>query len=458
MWSQKADFGGGARHAAVAFSIGNKGYVGTGVSLNGPVYFNDFYEYDPNSNSWIQVSSFPASARHSAVGFAIGDKGYVGTGYDGTWKIDFWQYSPANDSWIQRADFAGMARYEAASFTIGTKGYIGLGQTSGTGLVDFWEYDTVNNLWTPIADFTGGARWSTFSFSIGNKGYVGTGVNFPAHFNDFWSYSPISNAWTQETSFGLERWDATAFSIAGKGYALTGVNNSGNQKDCWEYSPSCNVDPNPFPQDTITACGASFLLDAGSGYDSYLWNTGSTSQSITIGQSGWYICSVNQGSCSVMDSMYLDLHNVEILNNDTSICSGSSVMLTAIATGLGTGSACQLSELPSSLRQGLLAWYPFCGNATDQSGNGNDGTVYGASLTSDRFGQPGNAYSFNGSNNYIEGLNSANWQFADSKQSISFGFIYLSFPTRLGMTWLSLVKPIKIYLLTLLEIQIQGLK
>ncbi|MBK7851461.1 MAG: LamG domain-containing protein [Bacteroidetes bacterium] len=99
-------------------------------------------------------------------------------------------------------------------------------------------------------------------------------------------------------------------------------------------------------------------------------------------------------------------------------------MLTAIATGLGTGSACQLSELPSSLRQGLLAWYPFCGNATDQSGNGNDGTVYGASLTSDRFGQPGNAYSFNGSNNYIEVLNSANWQFADSKQSISF-WIYL---------------------------------
>lgn len=52
--------------------------------------------------------------------------------------------------------------------------------------------------------------------------------------------------------------------------------------------------------------------------------------------------------------MYLDLHNVEILNNDTSICSGSSVMLTAIATGLGTGSACQLSELPRVCDKGFL--------------------------------------------------------------------------------------------------------
>ena len=38
----------------------------------------------------------------------------------------------------------------------------------------------------------------------------------------------------------------------------------------------------------------------------------------------------------------------------------------------------------------------FDGDATDSSGNGNDGTVYGATLTTDRFGQTNEAYSFDG--------------------------------------------------------------
>ena len=50
---------------------------------------------------------------------------------------------------------------------------------------------------------------------------------------------------------------------------------------------------------------------------------------------------------------------------------------------------------------GLVAYYPFNGNADDESGNGHDGTVYGATLTTDRFGDSGSAYSFDGIDNYI---------------------------------------------------------
>jgi len=57
------------------------------------------------------------------------------------------------------------------------------------------------------------------------------------------------------------------------------------------------------------------------------------------------------------------------------------------------------SLMPSN---GLVAYYPFTGNANDSSGNGNNGTVYGATLTTDRFGNANNAYSFNGTNNYIQ--------------------------------------------------------
>src|SRR3990172_9009459 len=45
--------------------------------------------------------------------------------------------------------------------------------------------------------------------------------------------------------------------------------------------------------------------------------------------------------------------------------------------------------------QGLVAYYPFNGNANDESGNGNNGTVIGATLTTDRFNNPNKAYLFN---------------------------------------------------------------
>jgi hypothetical protein len=50
--------------------------------------------------------------------------------------------------------------------------------------------------------------------------------------------------------------------------------------------------------------------------------------------------------------------------------------------------------VPSS---GLVAWWGFDGTANDSSGNGNDLTVTGATLTNDRNGMPNAAYAFNGS-------------------------------------------------------------
>jgi hypothetical protein len=58
--------------------------------------------------------------------------------------------------------------------------------------------------------------------------------------------------------------------------------------------------------------------------------------------------------------------------------------------------------LPASLAQGLVGYWPFCGNANDESGKGNNGTVNGATLTADRFGDPGSAYQFNGIDNFIQ--------------------------------------------------------
>lgn len=66
-----------------------------------------------------------------------------------------------------------------------------------------------------------------------------------------------------------------------------------------------------------------------------------------------------------------------------------------------------------------VAYYPFNGNANDESGAdkdgpfNNDGTVNGAVLTTDRFSCEAKAYSFDGSSAYIEGPNSASLELSD---------------------------------------------
>jgi len=60
------------------------------------------------------------------------------------------------------------------------------------------------------------------------------------------------------------------------------------------------------------------------------------------------------------------------------------------------------AQIPSYVpTNGLVGYCPFNGNANDISGNGYNGTVNGATLINDRFGNANSAYSFIGINNYI---------------------------------------------------------
>jgi hypothetical protein len=67
----------------------------------------------------------------------------------------------------------------------------------------------------------------------------------------------------------------------------------------------------------------------------------------------------------------------------------------------------------NSVSNGLVAHYPFNGNANDESGNGNHGTVHGAKLTQDRFGNPNSAYYFDGKS-WISVRDSRHIRFYDS--------------------------------------------
>ena len=59
---------------------------------------------------------------------------------------------------------------------------------------------------------------------------------------------------------------------------------------------------------------------------------------------------------------------------------------------------------------GLVAYYPFNGNANDESVNSNDGTVIGATLTEDRFGNANSAFNFNSTSDYLDVQHSSSLQ------------------------------------------------
>ncbi len=95
------------------------------------------------------------------------------------------------------------------------------------------------------------------------------------------------------------------------------------------------------------------------------------------------------------------------------------VMFTAFVVGLGL-TANVMAQVPNYVStNGLVGYWPFNGNANDESGNGNNGTVNGATLTTDRFGVANKAYSFDGDDDYIRVTNSSLLTFTNAI-SISF--------------------------------------
>jgi hypothetical protein len=77
-----------------------------------------------------------------------------------------------------------------------------------------------------------------------------------------------------------------------------------------------------------------------------------------------------------------------------------SIKFTGAAIPLILGILLQ-AQAQDPFTNGLVAYYPFNGNANDESGDGRNGVVNGATLIADRHGVTNAAYWFNGSSDYI---------------------------------------------------------
>jgi hypothetical protein len=82
-------------------------------------------------------------------------------------------------------------------------------------------------------------------------------------------------------------------------------------------------------KDTVLCEGDSLLLNPGTGNALYVWNTGATSEQITVKQTGTYIVKVTSGSCTLSDTITVNFQQKPVfdLRGDTTICSGDSLVL-----------------------------------------------------------------------------------------------------------------------------------
>jgi len=247
-WTKKSDFSGLKRSRAVAFSINDIGYVGTGVDT-AEIVHNDFWQYDPTLDTWAQVADLPASVRRNAVGFAINNKGYVGTGMDmaeasmsgSTTLNDFWEYDPALNAWTQKANYPGgfgFGVYFATAFVSGSKGYVCCGKLGPNDYINqLWEYKPAIDQWAQLPGFPGGVRYQLSSFVINHKAYVGLGTDQDAYRKDIWEFNTGTGQWTQKNDFpASSRSAASTFTLGQRGFVCVGAN-GGLLDDLWEYNP-----------------------------------------------------------------------------------------------------------------------------------------------------------------------------------------------------------------------------
>ncbi|TAI48185.1 galactose oxidase [Flagellimonas allohymeniacidonis] len=245
-WVERSVLDGTPRSSAAAFTLGDRGFMGTGY--DGDDYLNDFWIYDIEGNFWSQGASFPGIARSAATSFTINGVGYVGLGFDGDNELgDFYSYNADNNTWTQIADFGGSSRRGAVGFGSSTNGYVGTGFDGDNDRKDFWKYDPVTDQWSELIGFGGTKRRDAAAFTINGLVYFGTGTSNGRNQTDFWVFDSNSETWTplldidDDDDYTIVRSNAVGFSIGDKGYFACGNGGAGPIVSVWEYDPTTDL-------------------------------------------------------------------------------------------------------------------------------------------------------------------------------------------------------------------------
>ena len=130
-WTKKADLPVALGYAG-GFSIGSKGYIVNGAYWNREndiVFRSNLYEYNTQTDAWSLKAPFPGAGRLKPSVFVISGLAYVGGGKDDFYAFshqDYYKYNPATNSWGTIASLtATLAYYDdlMLNFSLNSQGY-----------------------------------------------------------------------------------------------------------------------------------------------------------------------------------------------------------------------------------------------------------------------------------------------------------------------------------------------
>jgi len=253
-FQQEASMPDNGRSSAVGFAILDKGYVALGKRTSNSNYLNDCWEFSPDSNKWTKKSDFPGVARVKAVAAVVNGKAYVGLGfaevavYQNTGYLnDFWMFDPVTNSWTRKKDYPSKSTDACVSFVYKNNIYVGSGYDGHDAKADFWKYDPESDSWTQLADFKGESRFGSVVCTNGKKVFFGGGFRSSCE-NDWWEFFPESDSWSQVKGMSDNgRVNGVALSVNDRFFVATGRFFAGNltggqvKSDILEYDAIRNV-------------------------------------------------------------------------------------------------------------------------------------------------------------------------------------------------------------------------
>lgn len=230
----------GGRNEAVAFVIDKKVYVGLGYCRKKTAfeftqrYYDDFHVYDCEKGTWGPLEfEFPGEARRGAVAFSLGGKGYVGTGLTegGRCLRDFYEFDPEK-GWT-RIENMVTARWGANAFVANGNAYVCFGclnNHEASGNWDVQKFNPVTKSWegqfvyfeedeipavmkmNGVVSFVLNRNGQDFVYCFGGDVKEET-----AGESYCWGFAPVTNTWK---NLGITQGTEYAFSVNNRGYLL----------------------------------------------------------------------------------------------------------------------------------------------------------------------------------------------------------------------------------------------
>jgi hypothetical protein len=408
--------------------------------------------YDYNGSEWIQAGNdingidinngLGFSTAISADGNRIATGGYMYNGNTGYVSIYDWNGS----NWIQvGSNIVGEAATDYSGYAIdlssnGNRIVIGAIRNDGNGTFSGHAriYDWNGTSWIQLGNDIDGENAGDESgnavaiSSNGNRVAIGASLNdgtagYAGHVRVFdWNDS----SWVQvgadiDGEAGNDRFGtAVDLSTDGNRIAIGGWWNDGNGTDAGHVR--------------IFDWNGSSWVQAGVDIDGENGNDGS-GMSVALSDNGNRVAigawgndggGSSSGHLRVYDWNGLSwVKNIEDIDGETSNDNfGTSVAISSDGQTLAAGAIHSDGEVSDSgdvrvydlsFELNLVAYYPFNGNANDESGYTNHGTINGATLTTDRFGNTNSAFEFDGIDDFIQVANSNSLNIFNSDLTIS---------------------------------------